>query len=117
MEQIAKNTLEWMKKNNRMAYKLADAYKLMKYEETLRAAENKGAKSLADHAKRGTGVLSIAASGDEGASKDPYAAYIAMSEDDLASKISVMPDAKFEEFLKKATPAFKQKFPTLPYPD
>lgn len=110
---IVSEILSWMKKNNRMAYKLEDAWKIMTYDKTLNDAMAKGAKSLVDHAKK-TNLKSIG-TGAGGTSTDPYASYLAMSEKDLEDKIRLMPDVEYEKFLKDATPAFKKKFPALPY--
>jgi hypothetical protein len=115
VEKEVSDTIAWMKKNGRMAYKLADAYKVMKFDDLLKEASAKGASALVDHAKKGT-VRSVGA-GLSAATADPYAAFLAMSESDLEAKFRDMPDAKFEKFLKDATPAFRQKFSALPYPD
>jgi hypothetical protein len=115
IEKEVADTIAWMKKNGRMAYKLADAYKVMKFDDIIKEASAKGASALVDHAKKGT-VRSVGA-GPSASSSDPYAAFIAMSESDLEDKIKGMSESKYEEFLAKATPAFKQKFPTLPYPE
>ena len=113
---VVKETLAWMKKNGRMAYKLDDAYKVMHYDDAINGATEKGAKALVDRAKAGT-VRNVNAGPSGEKSSDPYAAFLGMSEESLIDKIRDMPDAKYDEFLKKASPAFKQKFPSLPYPD
>lgn len=112
---LGNETALWMKKNNRLTYTLEDAYRLMTYEKTIQDAEAKGASALVDHAKRGT-VKSIGSTTGSTVT-DPYAKYMSMSEGDLVDLINNMPEAKFEDFLKKATPAFRKKFKDLPYPD
>jgi len=113
VEKTVQDTLIWMKTNNRMAYRLDDAWRLMNYEKTLSDAAASGAKGLVDFAKGGT-VKSVATGGSK-PSADPYAAYLSMSEVDLEKKIAGMPDQEYTDFLSKATTAFREKFPALPY--
>lgn len=113
VEKVVSDTLAWMKTNGRMAYKLEDAFRLMNYEKTIADATTKGAKSLTDFAKSGN-VKSVSAGGSK-PSSDPYSAYLEMSEADISAKVLNMGDAEFTKFLKEATPAFRQKFPDLPY--
>lgn len=115
VEKIIQDTLAWMKANKRMAYKLEDSYRLMKYDEAIRAAEAKGAKGLVDLAKSGN-VLSVGSGGGGKVSADPYAKYMGMSETDLSALIMKMPDAEYDKFLKDASPDFRKKFKDLPYP-
>ena len=113
IEKITSDTLAWMKANNRMGYKLADAYKIMTYDKALSDAAASGADGLVNLAKSGT--RRSVSSGSGKTSKDPYDQYLAMSEDDLSKMIAEMPDAEFVKFLKEATPAFREKYPSLPY--
>lgn len=114
VEKIVKDTLAWMTANNRLGYKLADAYKVRTYDDAIRTAGERGAKALVDRAKSGV-VRSVAAGPSGEKSSDPYAAYLAMSEDALMDRIQGMPEAEYVRFLTNATPAFRQKFPALPY--
>jgi len=113
VDKAVKDTLKWMKDNKRMAYKLADAWKLMTYEKAMVDAASKGAKSLVDHAKKGT-IKSVGVSAGS-TDTDPYAKYLAMTETDLTELLMTMPDDKYTDFLKKATPTFRNKFPNLAY--
>lgn len=112
---VGNEVATWMKKNGRLTYTLEDAFRLMNYEKTIQDAEAKGASALVDHAKRGT-VKSIGSTSGSTVS-DPYGKYLGMTQDALADLITNMPDEKYEEFLKKATPAFRKKFKDLPYLD
>jgi hypothetical protein len=114
VEAVVNETLAWMKKNGRLGYKMEDAFKIMSYDKAISDAEARGAKSLVDRAISGT-VKSVNAGPTIDKSTDPYGKYLSMKEDQLIDMISTMPDAKYSEFLEKASPAFRQKFPNLPY--
>lgn len=114
VEKTVKDTLAWMKANKRLAYKLADAWKVMNYDQAISKASEQGAKALVDRAQSGK-VRSIGAGPSGEKSTDPYAAYLNLSEEALMEKIGSMTDAQYMKFLENATPAFKQKFPSLAY--
>jgi hypothetical protein len=113
VEAVGNETLAWMNKNNLSHYKIADAYKLMRHDELIAKAREQGASALVDHAKKGN-VRSVPATANTPPA-DPYGKYMAMKEDELTEMLMKMPDAKYSEFLQKATPAFRKKFPELPY--
>ena len=113
IEKIVGDTLAWMKTNNRMGYSLADAYKIMNYDKAISDAAASGADGLVNLAK--SGARRSVSSGGGKTSKDPYDRYLAMSENDLSKMVTEMPEAEFTKFLKEATPAFREKFPALPY--
>jgi hypothetical protein len=114
IEKVVKDTLAWMKANGRLAYKLEDAFKVMTYDDAIRTAGEKGAKALVDRAQKGQ-VRSVAAGPSGEKSTDPYAAYLNLTEDALVEKINGMTETDYVKFLTNATPAFRQKFPSLPY--
>jgi len=113
IEKIASDTLAWMKSNNRMGYSLADAYKIRNYDKALSDAAASGADGLVNLAK--SGARKSVSSGGGKTSKDPYDRYLDMSENDLSKMVVDMSEADFTKFLKEATPAFREKFPALPY--
>lgn len=113
VDAVIHSVIDWIKKTNKLNYSLQDAWFLMRKDDLIKDAVAKGASAIVDNAKRGV-TKSVGAT-TQSTPSDPYGKYLAMSERDLEKMVMEMADTAYTDFLSKATPAFRKKFPQLPY--
>lgn len=111
-----KETMAWMKEQNKQGYKVLDvryAYIIKNFDKLQEDAKTKGVtKLLKAVSEQKTKTPSIS-SNKQGAVKDGYEGYAAMDRNTLARKIEDMPDADYIAFKSKAPDWFKKKYPDL----
>jgi hypothetical protein len=114
IQEIKGSILSWMKKTRKLAYSLEDAYFVMKKNDLLKEAMEKGAKGAIEQAKAGP-KHSVSATGTDMKIDSGFGAYLSMTDNQLASAIDKMNDKQFENFLKNAPSELRKKFKNVPW--
>ncbi len=115
IEGIRKQVLAWMKKNDKLAMDLEDAYIVMNKDELIKKAKETGAKAAIDHTKAASPRSASATVIDNGKKVSVYDQFADMDKKAMVKAIDGMTDAQFAAFRKNAPDSFKKKFPEIPW--
>lgn len=105
-------TVEWMKRENKTHFNLADAYYLKNRDDILKKARMAGAKETIASITRPT-VPSIKVG--TGTPQPAGSAFDDMGDDELAATIDAMSERQYGAFLRNASATLRQRLPDLPW--
>ena len=108
--QAIRDTLDFMQKTRRGGGNIMDAHFIMNRDRILTDAKTKGGRAALESLQRAH-VPSIGTGA--GAGPSGMDAYEAMTPDQLAREIEAMPEKNYAAFLKHASPALRQKHPSI----
>jgi len=115
IEGVRKQVLAWMKKNDKLAMDLEDAYIVMNKDELIKKAKETGAKAAIDHTKAASPRSASATVIDNGKKVSVYDQFADMDRKAMVKAIDGMTDTQFVAFRKNAPDSFKEKFPEIPW--
>ncbi len=111
---LGQEVLAWQMKNNCLHYSWEDAYRLMKYDETITKAREEGAKGAVKGLQK-AGPVSIDTTGGGGVQPTGWEAVSTMTEKEFEAHIDGLDDAGMTKFLKEAPASIRTKFPSMPW--
>lgn len=103
----------WMAQNNKIIYRLEDAYRIMNHDKIIHSEKLKAAEAALKDATKNK--IPAIGGGDGMTHITGYEAYLKMSSDALAGVIDKMTDADQRTFYAKAPKELKEKYPSLPW--